>query len=180
MPMAGELADQLRRHRPADAQEAEHQQSILALLQSSAEPFSRQQYEPGHITASAFVLSPQGDSLLLIHHRKLSLWLQPGGHVDPEDSSVLAGALREVKEETGASATVEGGVFDVDVHPIPARKDEPAHRHFDVRYLVRARSRELSPQLEEVHQARWVPLGELAQVHADASVRRAAQKILAR
>ena len=62
--------------------ENEDHDAMLKLLDSSA-PFHRRQFEPGHFTASAFVLHPSNDSILLIFHEKLRLWLQPGGHVDP-------------------------------------------------------------------------------------------------
>ena len=154
-----------------------------ALLESASDPFQRDHFAPGHFTASAFVLDPEGERLLLILHGKLGLWLQPGGHWDPEDGSLQAAARREVHEETGLGpADLEPGapLLDVDVHRIPPnpRKGEPEHRHYDLRVLLRARSTAIQAA-SDARDARWVPL---AQVHAqatDASVRRAVERVLA-
>jgi 8-oxo-dGTP pyrophosphatase MutT (NUDIX family) len=138
---------------------------MMGLLDSSGDPFSREHYGPGHFTASGFVLSPDGGSVLLVLHRKLNRWLQPGGHIDPADADLFAAACREVAEETGLNHLPaegdDGGVFDVDIHPIPARKTEPAHEHFDVRFLLRASATDITRN-DETHDAEWVPLGALA------------------
>ena len=86
----------------------------------------------------------------MILHSKLDLWLQPGGHIDETDSSLVDAARREAQEETGLRGlrTVPngGGLFDVDIHPIPAnsKKAEPSHEHFDLRFLFVSESSELS------------------------------------
>src|SRR6185437_3817629 len=110
----------LARHAPADADEAESLSRIRALVAAPADPFMRAN-AVGHVTGSAIVARPDASAFLLVHHRKLGRWLQPGGHVDPEDDTVLTTALREVREETGLVAVVpalDGRVFDVDVHAI--------------------------------------------------------------
>ena len=86
------------------------------------------------------MLSPDRRDLVLIHHKKLGIWVQPGGHVEPSDEDLLGAARREVLEEVGLSdlepLPSPGGspLFDVDIHAIPARKADPAHEHFDVRF----------------------------------------------
>jgi len=98
---------------------------------------------PGHITASAWIVSHDHGRFLLTHHRKLDRWLQLGGHADG-DPDVLAVALREAREESGMTLLEPlptGGAlvpFDLDVHEIPAWGDDPAHEHHDVRFLLRA------------------------------------------
>ena len=143
MPRRDHLRRLLEAHAPADTREAQHREHMLRLLDSAELPFSREQYVPGHVTASAFVLDPDARELLLILHGKLGLWLQPGGHVEPEDADVLESARREVREEVSVSelSIVGTGLLDLDVHDIPARGAQPAHAHFDERFLFRTSSR---------------------------------------
>ncbi len=172
----------LTAHRPGDALEAEHRAALLRLSEAPGEPFARDHFVPGHFTASAFVLSPDERDLLLILHAKLGLWLQPGGHVDPDDVDILAAARREVAEETGITDLhpLPGfpALVDVDVHTIPARKGDPTHQHFDVRVLWRAGTRDLAAGSDALS-ARWVPLTDVADAGSDDSVLRAVRKIRA-
>jgi 8-oxo-dGTP pyrophosphatase MutT (NUDIX family) len=125
---------------------------------------------PGHVTTSAFILDQTGERILLIHHRSLGRWLQPGGHYEPPED--LAGsALREAMEETGLLGlaidpwhTGSGLPVDIDSHRIPARSErgEPEHWHHDFRYVLRAGDGDaLRPDLREVHGAEWRDLHEL-------------------
>jgi 8-oxo-dGTP pyrophosphatase MutT (NUDIX family) len=162
-----ELRTLLTQHAPACDEEAVHRDRMLALLDSPGDPMSREHYDPGHFTASGFVLSPDGGSVLLILHRKLNRWLQPGGHVDPGDADLFAAACREILEEVGIAMPqralpggIEPGVFDVDIHAIPARKAEPAHEHFDVRFLLRAPTTAIDAN-DESHDAEWVRFADL-------------------
>ena len=172
------LAELLRGFRPDDDLEASYAERMSVLLQVSGDPFSRDHYQPGHFTASSFVLNPARDAVLLIFHSKLLRWLQPGGHVDSQDADILASARREVAEEVDIhELTLVGtGLFDVDIHEIPARRTEPTHAHFDVRFLF------IAPNLNfragsDAGDARWVPLHEVSAVESDASVMRAIGKI---
>jgi 8-oxo-dGTP pyrophosphatase MutT (NUDIX family) len=121
---------------------------------------------PGHVTASAILVNDR-DEVLLIHHRTLDRWLQPGGHVESTDDSLPAAAMREAVEETGiAPAALEladAVPVHIDVHAIPAnpRKGEGAHWHYDVRYRFHCGEAELNPQAEEVHAAEWRPVTDL-------------------
>jgi 8-oxo-dGTP pyrophosphatase MutT (NUDIX family) len=158
------LRQQLQQHTPACDEETVYRARMLELLGSTGDPLSRNHFEPGHFTASGFVLSPDGKSVLLILHKKLERWLQPGGHVDPEDSDLFTAACREIREEVGIEGVSleQPGVFDVDIHPIPARKAEPDHEHFDVRFLMRAQTTEITRN-DETHDAKWTPVDALAQ-----------------
>jgi 8-oxo-dGTP pyrophosphatase MutT (NUDIX family) len=181
------LASQLEAFAPADAREVAHKQRLLRLLRETPEPFSRAQFTPGHVTASAFILDEARAALLLILHAKLQLWLQPGGHVDAADRDVLSSALREVREETGLDDLVlaRPGLFDVDVHQIPARGTQPAHEHFDVRFVFTSRGRPVAAS--DARDVRWVPLADLlgdsnhraAGFPSDESVLRAVRKLRA-
>jgi len=112
---------------------------------SGTDLFDRKNFE-GHITASAMIINAHDSTLLFIKHKALGRWLQPGGHVDEDDESILAAAIREVSEETGIEpqnlrllppAQDEQVPIDIDTHLIPAKpnKNEPAHYHHDFRYL---------------------------------------------
>lgn len=133
----------------------------------------------GHLTASAFVIDRERRHLLLIHHRALDRWLQPGGHADG-DPDLRAVARREVLEETGLAELdlVTPRPFDLDIHSIPERRGVPAHLHYDVRFLFEADgSLVLAGDEREVRGAAWVPLSDLASLTSDESVLRAARRI---
>ncbi len=169
--------------RPADDDEARSRDRIAAHVRGGGDLFARTRWD-GHLTASAFVLAHDRASLLLIFHKKLQRWLQPGGHGEPGEIDPLAVARREAREESGlADLSLYPGApqpFDLDVHTIPARPGEPAHEHLDVRYLFLAPpDAVLALDLSEVNGAAWVPLAEAAAPNQDASVARAARKIIA-
>jgi 8-oxo-dGTP pyrophosphatase MutT (NUDIX family) len=180
------LRTQLQTHQVTDDQERGYLDAMLSLLDLGETSCSRDHFEPGHFTASAFVLSPDGGDLLLILHAKLRLWLQPGGHVEPSDPSFEAAARREVAEEVGIQqlTPLGAGLLDVDVHDIPAfgvpgKGGAPPHQHFDLRYSFVAGSRDVVAS-SDAEDARWVPLGEVSQVKSDASVMRAVRRLVAR
>jgi 8-oxo-dGTP pyrophosphatase MutT (NUDIX family) len=175
--LAADVRVLVERFAPSDAREAGFRERMLALTTHAA-PFARTSFDPGHFTASAFVLSPERDALALIFHKKLRLWLQPGGHVEASDATVADAARREVVEETGLDGLVlaSDGLFDIDVHAIPAHGAESAHEHFDLRVLFVAKHARLRAS-EEVEGARWVPLGDVAAITTDESVQRAVRKI---
>lgn len=110
----------------------------------------------GHLTGSGFVVDPKARKVLLIHHRKLDRWLQPGGHADG-DGLLSRVAQREVQEETGLTNVVLlEPAFDIDVHTIPARGDEPEHVHLDLRFLAIASSRAPIDPNAETKGAQWL------------------------
>jgi 8-oxo-dGTP pyrophosphatase MutT (NUDIX family) len=151
---------------------------VRALLSKSAQPFSRYQFDPGHVTASGLVLSPDARALLLVFHRRLGRWLQPGGHVEPQDPELEAAARREVMEETGVKLRPNGAapLVGVDVHAIPARADEPAHWHHDLAFGFIAEDEHLEPSAG--HQARWVEIERLGELHPDQALRRSLVRAL--
>lgn len=151
---------------------------MQALLSGSAEPLSRRQVAPGHFTASAFVISPERQRVLLIHHAKLRRWLQPGGHVELEDVDLRAAAEREAREETGVAGldALLPGIFDVDIHAIPGSSKESGHLHFDVRYAFLAHTDRLIVS-SEVQEARWVALDQVHTLTSEVSVLRCVERL---
>lgn len=133
----------------------------------------------GHVTGSAWLVSEDGTSVLLTHHKKLDRWLQLGGHADG-DSDMLNVALREAEEESGLSdiELARPGIFDIDIHSIPARKSEPEHFHYDVRFAFRAAGDQRFVVSGESNHLAWVPIVGLSKVVSDHSMLRMADKWL--
>ena len=172
------LLETLRTHAPEDGRERDSLERIVRFVESSKDPFSRSTAQ-GHVTGSAVVARPDGSAFLLVRHRKLGRWLQPGGHADPGDRTVLETALREAREETGCGdlAPASGGrPIDVDVHSIPARAGEPAHLHFDVRYLLMGSERAGGGEPAEVDGVGWFTLEEAIARGIDESLERTLRK----
>lgn len=163
-------------HVPADAAEARHLIQMRNAVETLAAPLSRTQ-AGAHFTASAVVVTPEGDRVAMLHHRKLERWLQPGGHVEPgDDGDLLLAAMREAREETGCEVgphPLAPLPLDVDAHVIPARKNEAEHTHLDVRFLLVATSAEaLAHDPAESSAIHWFGWDDaLARADDDALVR---------
>ncbi len=153
---------------------------MLVLAEDPGDVLSRYHYSPGHFTASAFVTSADRDLVLLVFHERLGMWLQPGGHIEPEDLDLWVAVRREITEETGLRrlAAVGDGVFDVDIHDIPAARGEPGHEHHDVRFLFSAEGDVVAG--DGIGEVAWVPIEEIADFTTDRSVLRAVTKLDAR
>lgn len=149
---------------------------IEMLLVESVEPYSRQQFTPGHLTATGLVLHPDRVGIAMVLHGRLKRWLLPGGHVEPGDENVIAAAAREVLEETGLVG-LEGRVIGADVHGIPAKVKggivvEPYHLHHDVLVGFLCDGDQLTVS-EESSAVRWVWPSEFDDYAVPANVRRA-------
>ncbi len=118
----------------------------------------RRDHRPDHVTASALVLDGSATATLLVLHRKVGLWLQPGGHVDDVDVSLAAAALREAQEETGLPGlTTDPVPVALDRHPAPCG----ARDHLDVQFLLQARGRPDPTVSGESIDVRWWPVDDL-------------------
>jgi 8-oxo-dGTP pyrophosphatase MutT (NUDIX family) len=172
------LADEIRRwvepYDPGDSARARaSREALLALIDRLADPTARTQYAPGHVTASGLVLADDGAAVLLVFHARLRRWLQPGGHVEARDATLVDTARREVREETGIAVETAAPVLvGVDVHDIPAARGEPGHRHHDLMFRFvspRHRPRPGSGALA----ARWCAVSALVDLGVDEPLRRA-------
>jgi 8-oxo-dGTP pyrophosphatase MutT (NUDIX family) len=159
------LLDLLERHVSKRPEDVEIVQRFRDFVQEHADCFERSCRE-GHITASAWILSPDRRRVLLTHHRKLDRWLQLGGHCDGVPDPREA-ALREAREESGLlhfsflPDADDVPPLDLDIHPIPALGDEPAHLHHDVRFLLVSESGEELRASDESKDLRWFERDQL-------------------
>ncbi|MBL4680491.1 MAG: NUDIX hydrolase [Pseudomonadales bacterium] len=138
----------------------------------------------GHITGSAWILSADRSHALLTHHRKLNIWVQLGGHADG-DSDIARVAMKEAEEESGLKGlsfaqskiptTVSRMIFDIDIHEIPARGNDPVHFHYDCRFLLTAKDSDYVVS-EESHDLRWVELSEIKNLTKESSTLRMIKK----
>jgi len=140
----------------------EEARRITELVHSSPRAAYRDNFVPGHLTGSAWIVDPTTSKVLLLHHAKLNRWLQPGGHADGE-YDLAAVALREAHEESGLTslALKDGAIFDLDIHAI-----------------VIADSSEPPIVSHESHDVAWFDFTEISQITSDESVLRMARKWL--
>lgn len=169
-----QLIDEYAARHPAEAETIER---FRDFVNGNTRCFERDCWA-GHVTGSAWVVDAAGTSVLLTHHRKLDRWLQLGGHSDG-DPDTFAVARREAEEESGLSVSpVWASVFDLDVHLIPARKADPAHHHFDLRFAFRVMGGESFQVSDESHDLAWVPIAGIRAYTAERSMLRMADKWL--
>lgn len=165
---------------PSDGEAEKSRELCLLLLRETSNPFSRDQFAPGHITGTACILHPAGEAVLLVHHRKLNRWLLPGGHVEPGlDGNVSETARREAEEEAGVQIDVSYSPWlaGIDVHGIPGRRKEPYHLHHDLIFGFRAASEDFVAS-SEVRGLVWCPVKSFDEYALPAPIRRAVQRLI--
>ncbi len=168
----------LQRYHTQDGDEAKMVAQTRAFIEEHEDCFERS-CVPGHITGSAWVLDRSRRYVLLTHHRKLDRWFQLGGHSDG-DPNTLEVARREAEEESGLTRVRPMGerIFDVDVHPIPARGEEPEHLHYDIRFLFEGDKEVPLVTSDESHEVAWVRLDKVADLNDDRSMARMVEKCM--
>jgi 8-oxo-dGTP pyrophosphatase MutT (NUDIX family) len=173
-----ELLGLLERHHTHFMEEAAFVERTKAFVLAHPDCFHRELL-PGHVTGSVWVVSPDRQRVLLLHHGKHYQWFQPGGHADG-DADILRVALREVSEETGLDPShirlMDQAVFDVDIHTIPASHRGPIHEHFDIRFLVEMDDSLAIPGSHESHDVRWVELNQVPRYNNNRSTYRMLEK----
>lgn len=171
-----QLFELLERHKPFDENEARMLNEMIAFVEANEDCFKRELLI-GHVTGSAWIVDKSRKFVLLMHHKKLNKWFQPGGHCDGE-SDVLAVALKEANEETGVFAiqAVSEKVFDIDIHLIPERKGVPAHYHYDVRFLFEADRAIPIIVNEESNDVQWIDIKEVINYNNEESMMRMVRK----
>lgn len=141
------------------------------LVERTDDPWSRS--IPLHVTASALIVHPESRRVLLRWHERVQAWLQVGGHGDPGETDPLAIALREAREETGLTDLQpwpDAGLVHVTVVPVPAKGDEPAHEHADLRFvLATAQPDAVVPERPDAP-LRWLTVPDARVLTADDNV----------
>ena len=162
MPHRQLLLNALKTYKTNIDDEQKMVQRMIDFIEKNVDCFERSNLA-GHITGSAWLLSPDEKKVLLTHHKKLNRWLQVGGHSDGQNKTWDV-ALREATEESGIQniSFVIQEIFDVDIHTIPEnkKKNEPEHLHYDVRFLLKAPSEDFIVS-EESNALRWVSAQQL-------------------
>jgi 8-oxo-dGTP pyrophosphatase MutT (NUDIX family) len=173
-----ELLNFLRDHHTHFMDESGFVKRAINYIEQHEDCFYRELW-PAHVTGSAWVVSPDRERVLLMHHKKHDQWFQPGGHADG-DADIVRVALRETSEETGLDSTqvklLNLNVFDVDIHTIPAIGSDPQHEHIDVRFLVEIDDSLPVPGNDESHDVLWVQLNDVPRFNNNRSTYRMVSK----
>ena len=173
------LLEHLEQYTKSNGGESATVDRFIEFINRCSDCFERTLAE-GHLTGSAWLVNESGDSVLLTHHRKLNIWVQLGGHADGE-SNLAKVALKEAEEESGLDELeVIPTIFDIDIHTIPARKTDPEHLHYDVRFVVQNKGDEKYTISEESHDLAWIEIAELAKLTQEESMLRMRDKWIAR
>ena len=171
------LLQMLHAHQPFDSHEQQMLADITAFVRAHEQFYSRALLI-GHLTSSAWIVDETFSRALLLHHGKLNKWLQPGGHIE-DDADLLSASLREAREETGVNVRPPSTtIFDVDVHEIPARPHEPAHFHYDIRFLLVADKTAPLIVTSESKDLAWIALAEIEKLTQEESVLRMMRKTI--
>jgi 8-oxo-dGTP pyrophosphatase MutT (NUDIX family) len=176
--VTAEASDLLARYRPHGQAETADVARVRALLETAGDPWLRS--IPLHVTASAVVVHPGSGELLLRWHQRQRAWLQVGGHGDPGETSPLAIALREAREETGLDDLEpwpDPGLRHVVIVGVPAAGAEPAHEHADLRFVLATRTPQAARPENPGAPLRWVTPDEAYQATSEPNLRETVARV---
>lgn len=173
-----DLLQLLKNHKTRFMDEQAFLRRSIAFVEHHEDVFYRELW-PAHVTGSAWVVSPGRSQVLMMHHKKLDQWFQPGGHADGE-SDIIRVALKETAEETGIDPSqirlVDDNIFDVDIHTIPTHGSDPEHQHIDIRFLVEIDNEIPVPGNDESHDVLWIDLPAVSRYNRNRSTYRMLEK----
>ena len=162
------LTQQLTQYRPWNEQEEADRRELLRRLESSEDPYTRSN-AAAHLTASAWVVSPDRQQVLMAYHNLYDSWAWLGGHADGE-RDLLAVALREVREESGLTDVrpITEDIYSLEILSVDGHEKHgryvSSHLHLNVTYLLEADpAAHIRPKLDENSRVGWfTPEGAVA------------------
>ncbi len=172
-----QMMEVLKQYNPESEEEQHYQIKMLHLYNSKKEvAFTRQNIQ-AHFTASAWIIDPKSYEILLLHHKKLNKWLQPGGHADGE-MDLERVSRKEAYEETGLEdlSLIIKGIFDIDIHLIPENKGVPQHYHYDVRFAYFCNDRTRTQINSESNKFQWIEIEKVKNLTDEPSILRMVNK----
>jgi len=173
-----DLLQRLQTYRTPFMEEAAMVARTQRFILAHADCFDRRLMQ-GHVTGSAWVINPARTHTLMLHHRKLGRWFQPGGHADG-DPDILQVVLKETAEESGIDidhiTLLSDELFDVDIHTIYPSAHDHRHVHYDIRFLLQIDDRLPIPGNSESHQIGWIPLTHVSHFNNARSLHRMVRK----
>ncbi|MDH5301384.1 MAG: NUDIX hydrolase [Gammaproteobacteria bacterium] len=173
-----DLLNRLRHYRTSFMEEAAMVDRTWQFVLQHENCFDRQ-LAHAHVTGSAWIINPSHTHALMLHHKKLNRWLQPGGHADG-DPDILQVVLKETSEETGIAleniTLVSDNIFDVDIHTVHQSVHDNRHEHHDIRFLLMIDDRLPIPGNSESNQVAWVPLAHVSRYNNARSLYRLVNK----
>ncbi|GAA5174720.1 NUDIX hydrolase [Pseudonocardia eucalypti] len=175
------VAELLAGYRPHDPIETADLARLRAMLEVTEDPWSRA--IPLHVTASAMIVHPETERVLLRWHARQRAWLQVGGHGDPGETDPLEIALREAAEETGLpdlKPWPDAELAHLAIVSVPAKGDEPAHEHADLRFVLATGSPEAARPETPDAPLRWLTLDEARQSNHEPNVHETLARVHAR
>jgi 8-oxo-dGTP pyrophosphatase MutT (NUDIX family) len=184
-PIDGEPVDErsfilakLQSYTAATPEEEAMRQEAIEFITNNPDCFKRTLLT-GHVNGSAWVVNPEMTHVLMTHHAKHNRWLQFGGHSDG-DPNTLQVAIRETREESGLYEVtpLSEEIFDIDNHGIPEKGAEPAHIHYDIRFILKADMQHTVTVTNESKDVQWVPLEEVTKLNGSDAISRMVEKTI--